>query len=168
MKFTICKKYLTYRDAQSIMYEIFYIGTSIMPFHEKSAWIMTTALLGTSGMYFAVIVSLSNKLGQLAPPLLPLIVIYTVALIVIAVVGHLLIALFSPKDANAPLDERERLIHQRAGHWSGLVIGAGVIFSLALYLFTYNGHLLFYAVFASLIVSTIVEYACQIVLYRTR
>ena len=139
-----------------------------MAFQEKSAWIMTLALLIGGLFYFGLVVLISNGMGQLAPPLLPLIVIYTIILVALAIVGHVLIAIMTPKEANAPLDERERQIQYRAGHWSGYVIGFGVIVSLGSYLFTRNGDLLFYAVFASLMLSALTEYASQIVLYRTR
>jgi hypothetical protein len=39
--------------------------------------------------------------------------------------------------------------------------------SLGLYLFSYDGNLLFYCVFGSLMISQLVEYGLQIVLYRT-
>lgn len=139
-----------------------------MAFQEKSAWIMTLALLIGGLFYFGLVVLISNDMEQLAPPLLPLIVIYTIILVALAIVGHVLIAIMAPKEANAPLDERERQIQYRAGHWSGYVIGVGVIVSLGSYLFTRNGDLLFYAVFASLMLSALTEYASQIVLYRTR
>lgn len=139
-----------------------------MAFQEKSAWIMTLALLFGGLFYFGLVLSISNDIGQLAPPLLPLVVIYTIILIVLAVIGHILIAIRTPKEADAPLDERDRRINERAGHRSGYVIGFGVIISLGLYLFTSNGDLLFYAVFASLMLSAVAEYASQIVLYRTR
>ena len=139
-----------------------------MAFQEKSAWIMTLALLIGGLFYFGLVVLISNGMEQLAPPLLPLIVIYTIILVALAIVGHVLIAIMTPKEANAPLDERERQIQYRAGHWSGYVIGFGVIVSLGSYLFTRNGDLLFYAVFASLMLSALTEYVSQIVLYRTR
>ena len=139
-----------------------------MAFHEKSAWIMALALLIGGLFYFGLVVLISNGMGELAPPLFPLIVIYTIILIALAIVGHVVIAIMTPKEANAPLDERERQIQHRAGHWSGYVIGVGVIISLGSYLFTRNGDLLFYGVFASLMLSALVEYASQIMLYRTR
>ena len=39
--------------------------------------------------------------------------------------------------------------------------------SLGLYLVSYDGHLLFYAAFASLMIAQVMEYAFQILLYRT-
>ena len=138
-----------------------------MPFHEKSAWIVSAALLLGGAFYFAVVAAMSSASGRLAPPTLPLVAAYTVLLVIAAVAGHIVAALAAPKEANTPLDEREKTITHRAGHLSGYVIGAGVIVSLGLYLFSYDGNLLFYAVFATLMLSQLAEYALQIRLYRS-
>ena len=138
-----------------------------MPFHEKSAWIMSVALLLGGVFYFGAVVSAWSESGQLMSPLFPLIVIYTVFLIVIAVVGHIVIAVLAPKDANAPVDERERQIFCRAGHYSSYVFAVGVLMSLGIYLISKSGDLLFYTVFASLMVAQIAEYFFQILFYRT-
>ncbi|MCG8418029.1 MAG: hypothetical protein MJE77_08825 [Proteobacteria bacterium] len=138
-----------------------------MAFQEKSAWIMSLALLLGGLFYFGVVAWMSSQIGELAPPILPLVAVYTVILIIIAIVGHVVIAVFAPKDANTALDERERQIFDRAGHLSGYVVGVGVLLSLGLYLFSYSGNLLFYGVFASLMISQLAEYAIQIFLYRS-
>lgn len=139
-----------------------------MPFHEKSAWIMSLALVVGSLFYFLPVVSSLIGAGELASPLVPRIIAFTVCLVVIAVVGHIVIAALAPKDADAPVDEREQLIFDRAGHYSSYVLGVGVLLSLGLYLLSGNGDLLFYVVFASLMASQLAEYLLQILFYRTR
>lgn len=138
-----------------------------MPFHEKSAWIMSVSLLLGGAFYCAVVGSLSAELGRLAPPNLPTVVIYTVILTILAVVGHIIAAIAAPKEANGPLDERERRITDRAGHLSSYILGLGVLLALTAYLFSYDGNLLFYGVFASLMLSQLGEYALQIFYYRS-
>ena len=139
----------------------------LMPFQEKSAWIMSVALLASSLFYFGVVMSVSQETGHLAAPVLPVVVIYTAILTLIAILGHIIIAVLTPKDANAAPDERERVINFRASHFSGYVFGVGVIVSLGLYLFIHDGNLLFYSVFGSLIISQLSEYLFQIFLSRT-
>lgn len=138
-----------------------------MPFQEKSAWVMSAALLIGGALYFGVVGAMSAAAGVLVRPLLPMIAVYTVLLVVLAIVGHIAIAVLSPKEANAPLDERERRIFDRAGNVSGFVFGFGAIVALGLYLLSHSGDALFYLVFASLMVSQLTEYAARIFLYRT-
>lgn len=138
-----------------------------MPFQEKSAWIMSLALLIGGALYFGVVAVMSAASNQLAPPILPIVVVYTVILVIVAILGHVVIAAMSPKDANAPLDERDRRILDRAGHVSGYVFGVGVVLSLGLYLLFYSGNALFYGVFASLMIGQLAEYAIRIFLYRS-
>lgn len=138
-----------------------------MAFQEKSAWIMSFALLLGGIFYFGVVASMSSAAGSLASPNIPVLAVYTVLLTILALSGHFVMAILAPKEANAPTDERERRIFERAGHWSAYVFGAGVIVSLGLYLIFYDGNLLFYGVFGSLMLSQLAEYLIQIVLYRS-
>jgi hypothetical protein len=138
-----------------------------MAFHEKSAWIMSFALLVGGIFYFGVVARISSEIGRLVPPMLPLVAVYTAILIAVAIAGHIVIAIMAPTEASAPLDERERQLAVRASHRSGLVLGVSVIMSLGFYLISSNGNLLFYCVFGSLMISQLVEYGLQIVLYRT-
>ena len=128
---------------------------------------MSAALMVGGLLYFRKVVSAWTDSGQLLSPALPQILAYTACLVVIAVVGHIVIAAFAPKEANAPVDERERRIIVRAGHFSSYVFGLGVILSLGVYLFCQSGDLLFHTVFASLIAGQIAEYLLQILFYRT-
>jgi uncharacterized membrane protein (DUF485 family) len=138
-----------------------------MAFQEKSAWIMAVALLVGAVLYFGVVGVMSSSMGRLAPPVVPVVAVYSAILAIVAIVGHAVVAALAPKEANARLDERERAVHARAGQRSGVVFGFGVVASLGVYLWSYDGNLLFYCVFASLMLSQLVEYALQIVMYRT-
>ena len=138
-----------------------------MPFREKSAWIMSAALFFSGIFYFRVVLSIWSESGELVSPGIPQILTYTGFLVVLAIVGHIVAVASAPKEADAPVDERERQIFNRAGHYSSYVIAAGIVISLGLYVFSNNGDLLFYTVFASLLVGQIVEYLLQILLYQT-
>ena len=138
-----------------------------MPFQEKSAWVMSLSLVLGAVFYFGVVTAMSPDFSRLAPPTLPVVAVFTMVLIIVAILGHIAIAALSPKDANKPLDERERKIFHWAGHVSGNVFGLGVVSSLGLYLLFQSGDLLFYGVFASLIIGQLAEYGTRIFLYRT-
>ncbi|MEM9314886.1 MAG: hypothetical protein AAGA95_09680 [Pseudomonadota bacterium] len=139
-----------------------------MAFREKSAWIMAAALLLGSASYFGVVLTAWSASGGLLPPLIPLIVLYTACLVGIAVAGHIVIALWTPREANMPMDEREKRIFFRAGHHSAHLCALGLLVSLGLYLVFRSGDLLFYTVFASLMLAQLMEYVLQIVFYRTK
>jgi hypothetical protein len=76
------------------------------------------------------------------------------------------LALLTPKQANAPADERERPLLDRAGHWSGYVLAAGALAGLWNYMVHGDGNLMFHIVVGALIASQIAEYAFQIVFFR--
>jgi len=138
-----------------------------MSFREKSAWIMSIALLLGGMVYFSTVVSMWFESRQVASPAIPLLVTYVLVICVLAVLGHIIAASFTPKDAHAAVDERERQIFNRAGHTASFVSGAGVAMSLGVYLFSQSGDLLFHTVFASLMLGQLADYFLQIRFYRT-
>lgn len=137
-----------------------------MPFREKSAWLMALSLALASVAYAVAVAGMSNAVGRLVPPLVPLVVAFTVVLTALAAGSHIVIALLAPKDAVAGADERERTISQRAGAWSGYVFATGVALALGQYLFVRSGDVLFYLVFGSWVLAQLSEYVFEIALYR--
>lgn len=136
-----------------------------MSFREKSAWAMG-ALMTLAGLYYLnLVVGASGQLGAPAPPV-GIFTAYVVLVVVGSVAAQAALGALAPKDANAPPDERERPAIQRAGNWSGIVLGFGAAASLLHYLQHGDGNLLFHSVLGSLIVSQIAEYAFQIALFR--
>ncbi len=136
-----------------------------MSFREKSAWVMAV-LTGLAGLYYLnLVVGASWDLGAPAPPV-GIFIAYVVLVVIATVAAQVGLAIASPKEADAPADERERPVLQRAGNWSGMVLGLGAVTALLHYLQHGNGDLLFHTVLGSLIVSQIAEYVFQIVLLR--
>jgi hypothetical protein len=76
-----------------------------MSFHEKSAWIMSIILIAFGAIYFNTVYAMSSSAGFLVDPFPSLLIKYTVAMVIIIAVGHAVIAIMSPKDANAQPDE---------------------------------------------------------------
>lgn len=138
-----------------------------MSFHEKSAWVMSIALILSGTAYFFIVAQMSAAIGEIAPPLGPIVAIYVVVLTILAVFGHAIVAALSPKEANAATDERDRLIVYRASSFAGIVLATGIFCAMGFYLLTYSGNALFHGVLASLMVAQLAEYLRQIVLYRT-
>lgn len=136
-----------------------------MSFRELSAWVMGALTAGAGLFYVNLALAVSAGVGSTAPPIavfLP----FTLLILVASVVVQTALAIFTPKAANAPADERERPSLDRAGHWSGLVLGAGVVTSLLYFVQHEDRSLLFHTIMGSLILSQVAEYAFQIVLIR--
>jgi hypothetical protein len=82
-----------------------------MSFREKMAWISVVSVLGIYGYYFWSIVRTGSftsgtRFGGLVGTV--------IALIVVQVVLTISVAIFAPKEADAPRDERDKLIGLRA------------------------------------------------------
>lgn len=148
------------------MSKIFDMGFAPMPFREKSAWLMAICLGLVSVGYVALVMKMSSAIGQLVPPLIPLIVVFTIALTALAVGSHIVVAVFAPRDAAARADERDRTISTRASAWSSYVFATGIALALGLYLLCRSGDLLFYSVFGSWVLAQLSEYGFQIAFYR--
>ena len=137
-----------------------------MAFREKTAWIMSIALLLGGVFYWGVVIAGSQELGTSMPPLIPIIAIYVFILVGISIFGHVGAALASPKSANEPMDEREANIMARSTTLSDYIMGLGILASLGIYLLSYDGNQLFHLVFGTLMAAQSAQYAMQIFLFR--
>ena len=130
-----------------------------MSFREKSAWLMALLMTAAGTYYFYIVRGASKALGETAPP--AIVTAFVILVVVSSVIAQIVLALSSPKEANAPADERERMVQQRAGNWSGYVLATGAVAALGHFLVYSDGNMLFHLVMASLIVAQIAEYAFQ-------
>lgn len=135
-------------------------------FREKTAWAMVAILTGGAAFYFNLIISASRGLGQAAPPIAGFVIAYVVVIVIASVVLMPVLAATSPREANAPADEREKIIGDKAGNWSGYVMVVPALGALWHYAVNMDGNMLFHLVFLSLMLGQIAEYVFQIVLYR--
>ena len=92
------------------------------PFREKTAWAMAAILAGGAAFYLNMVISASRALGQTAPPIIGFVIAYVVVIVIASVILMSVLAATSPSEANAPADEREKIIGDKAGNWSGYVM----------------------------------------------
>jgi hypothetical protein len=137
-----------------------------MSFREKTAWAMALILTAAGFFYFDKVVRISAALGETAPPMMGLVIAYVVMIVIASVIVMSVLAGTSAKEADAPADERERRIQDRAGNWSGYVLAVPLLGALWHFSVNMDGNMLFHLSFLSLMVSQIAEYVFQIVLYR--
>jgi hypothetical protein len=116
--------------------------------------------------YFQRVISQSEALGETAAPNLRFVIGYVVLVVLASIFTNILIAVTSGKEADAPADERERAILDKAGHWSGIVLAVGAMAGLWHFGWQQDGNLLFHIVFGSLMASQVAEYAFQLFLFR--
>ncbi len=137
-----------------------------MAFREKLAWVMSVVLI-LAGLYYAgYVLGQGLALEAVPPPSIRLAFVYVGLVMAGAIIGASSVALQNTEEANAPADERERIILDKAGHWSGYVLGVCAVCGALVYWTTQYGHVMFHLVVAGLMLSQIAEYVFQIVLYR--
>lgn len=137
-----------------------------MTFKEKSAWVMTIALLVSGAFYLLTVISRTEHTFVVPPPNGIGIWAGTIIIIAIAIFGHAVAALGNPADANEPADERDRLIAHRTGSASGFILAALTMVNLAVYALIQYGHVFFHAQVMALVISQFVQYVSIIIAYR--
>ena len=137
-----------------------------MPFREKTAWAMALILIGGAAFYLYMIISASRALGQTAPPIVGFVIAYVVVIVIASVILMAALAATSPREANAPADEREKIIGDKAGNWAGYVMVVPALGGLWHYAVNMDGNMLFHLVFLSLMLGQIADYVFQVVLCR--
>lgn len=134
-----------------------------MSFREKSAWAMAL-VTGIAGLwYLNTLVALG---ADATPAPLGLLIRYVIVIVVASVAAQVTLAILTPTEAEAPADERERLVLDRAGSQAGDVLAFGLLVSLGWFLMERDGNLLFHMAFFSLIVAQTVQYLLQAVRLR--
>lgn len=137
-----------------------------VPFREKTAWVMAAILAAGTAIYLNMVISASRALGQTAPPVVGFVIAYFVVIVIASVLFMSALAAASPREANTPADEREKIIGDKAGNWSGYVMVVPALGALWHYAVSTDGNMLFHLVFLSLMLGQISDYVFQIVLYR--
>jgi len=132
-------------------------------FREKTAWISLVSMAGIYGAYFwSVVHSRRHGEGVQFGGLLGTVI----ALVVVQVVLTIVVAAFAPKDAQAPQDEREKLIALRATRVAYAGLATGIAFACFFGAFkppiVFNANSLLFI----LVVCEIMRSGCQIIQYR--
>ena len=134
-----------------------------MSFREKSAWISMLSMLAIYGFYFWSVIHAGPQAGSArSGGLLGTIV----ALVVVQVVLTVAVAMFTPREAKAPRDERDKLIELRAMRvaYSGLATSV----ALACLFGAFDPPIIFNtnALLFILVAAEVLRSACQIIQYR--
>jgi hypothetical protein len=134
-----------------------------MSFREKSAWISFVLIVLVFGPYFSLVGrQLMGGAHVHAGTQFGLILVF----IILEIVVHIAIAIQSPRDAEAPIDERENLIDLKATRVAFYVLFGGALMSIFTMHFRVTVWILSQFVLFSIVVAELVKFASQIVFYR--
>jgi uncharacterized membrane protein len=134
-----------------------------MSFREKTAWI---SLISMSVIYGFYLWSVGRSEGFKGPIHLGGLLKTVIALVVVQVALTIVAAALAPKEANAPCDERDKLIRLRATHVAYSALATSIAF--ACFFGALNPPIIFNtnALLLVLVVAEMSRSACQIVQYR--
>ena len=133
-----------------------------MSFREKTAWISMLSMAGIYFFYFWSVIRHHEHgavhVGGLLETVIALVVVQTVLTIAVAI--------FSPKEANAPMDEREKLIELRATRFAYAGLATGI--AMACFFGAFHPPIIFNtnSLLFILVTAEIMRSACQIIQYR--
>jgi len=132
-----------------------------MAFRERSAWVMGCTLALVGGFYLKLVI------GDGVPPSFAA-VPFVLGAVVLSIAAQIVLAVVSPREASSPVDERERVVIEKAAHFSSYVLATGVVVGLGMFMLSQDGMKLFHIVLTSLILGQLAEYGAQIFLLRSR
>lgn len=138
-----------------------------MSFHEKSAWVMSAVLTLVGALYLGQFVNDSANLGQWAAPSVGSMIGYAILLVVMAIIGHVVMAIANYRDVSDTVDEREQKIQHKAQWFAGHILVGFIVLALLAFLVWHNGDLLFHSVLLGLILSQISFYIAKIIFTRS-
>src|SRR5262245_23014159 len=134
-----------------------------MSFREKSAWISVVLIVLVFGPYFWLVGRSFAGTGHVhVGTQFALILLF----VVLEIVLHIAVAIQSPRDAEAPSDERDNLIDLRATRVAFYVLFGGALVSIFTLHFPVNVWTLSQFVLFSIVVAELVKFSSQIVFYR--
>jgi len=136
-----------------------------MSFREKSAWVTFVLLLGF-GIYFVEVAS--PWWNPTAPHVnhFQLFILLLIAIVILEIASHIVITMQSPRDAKAPLDERERLIALRATRPAFFVLLVGAFLSIGTMHLGVSTWVLAHCVLLAIWIAELTRFGTQVYYYR--
>ena len=89
-----------------------------------------------------------------------------IALTVIHIVAHIVVAILKPSEARSEMDERERAIARNAGAIAYHVLAFGIVVAIGTTLFCWTAFVAVNAVLLAFILAETVRYGLEIIAYR--
>jgi hypothetical protein len=140
---------------------------AVTTFREQSAWISFVVILVAFGIYFGLLTAhLLRPESSPHPHFFGLFMLLVAAVVVLEVVLHILVAIRSPSDAGAPVDERDRLINLKAARVAFYVLMTGAFLSIGTMHLGATAWFMGNCVFFAIWIAELTRLGSQVVLYR--
>ena len=136
-----------------------------MSFEEKSNWAMLAALAFVYGNYFQNLWSAGVTADAAVTDYRTLMFGTVVTLIVIVIIAHIVIAIFSPADSDV-VDERDRAIGRSGEVIGGYIASAAALTGMGMAMFEQPYFLIANTVLAGLVLSEVAASLVKIYFYR--
>ena len=136
-----------------------------MSFREKSAWISLIIHTVIFGGYFWSLADAWDHPGR-GPLGVGLLIGAVILLVLNAIALNAAVALASPKEAEAPADERERLINLKAERIASYVLSGNVVLLIGALLVNWDGFLVANLLLAAMVISEVTKAVAQIIYFR--
>jgi small-conductance mechanosensitive channel len=134
-------------------------------FQHKSTVATLVALIGSYGVYFAIVGSQVAGSSAERVAYKPLLVAVTVLLAIVMALGHGALAIMSPTESGES-DERDREIARRGSQVGGFVLAAGVFGVIVLALFEARHFYIANALLLTWVAAEVTSGAVSLTLYR--
>lgn len=134
-----------------------------MAFRETSAWISLVTTLLVYAYYFWSVLGMRGAGG---PETIGLLIGCVVILVVLQIIFHIAAAIRSPRAAQTPQDEREKMIALKSMSVAYYVVASGAVLAAMGLVFVGNAFAMANLLLLSLVAAEIVKYASQIVFFR--
>lgn len=132
-----------------------------LSFQQKSLWLMFLSLIAGFGFYFVKVLPADS--ANVMPHQVVLFTLATVALVIMQIVAHVVIAIM---DGRAETDERDRLIGLKGTRTGGYVLATGVFLALCTALVTEGNFVFTHVLLGAWVLAQLVEIGTQLFLYR--
>ena len=132
-----------------------------LSFREKSLWLMLISLVGTFTFYFARV--LPSSAVNVEPRQMALFALAVTILVIVAIGGHIVFAIF---DRRTAADERDRLVELKGRRNASYVLATGVFIALCLPELTTGTFLFTHVLLAFWVLAQLVEIGSQLYLLR--
>lgn len=134
-----------------------------LSFNEKMHWVTIIALVVIYGFYFLAV--LPPESPDVSGEQVVLFLVLLVPLVLIFIIGAI-VAVATGRRSEVEDDERDRLIELKGIRNGAYVLGTGVFAAIACALLTDGNFWLIHVLFASLVLSEVIESASRLVYYR--